>query len=135
MRDAADDSVAQTVQAKYQAENQDRNGAYRAVVADLVSLAERVQKSLHLIEQTIAGETPLGSPESSTNMIVLHDVSPRYVRAAAAVHACDVNLAIALRSLLDLGDDGRLTDRSAPSSSGRKAGTARPAGACSAENS
>ena len=78
--------------------------AYRAVVSDLVSMVEHVQNSLRLIEQAIAGETPLGSPESSTNVIVLDDVSPRYMKAAAALQACDVNLGIALRSLLDPAD-------------------------------
>jgi hypothetical protein len=74
------------------------------VVSDLVSLFEHVQKSLRLIEQTIMGETSPGSPESSTNVIVLDDVSPRYMKAAAALQACDISLGIALRSLLDSGD-------------------------------
>ena len=82
----------------------DQDDAYRAVVSDLVSLIEHVQSSLRLIERTIASETPPGSPESSTNVIVLDDVSPRYTKAAAAVQACDINLGIALRSLLDSGD-------------------------------
>ena len=67
----------------------DRNDVYRAVVSDLVSLVEHVQKSLRLIEQTIARETSPGSPESSANIIVLDDVSPRYMKAGAALHACD----------------------------------------------
>ena len=86
----------------------DRNDAYRVVVSDLVSLVEHVQNSLRLIEQTIARETlpetSPGSPEGSTNIIVLDDVSPRYMKAAAALQACDVNLGIALRSLRDSGD-------------------------------
>ena len=86
----------------------DQNAAYRAVVSDLVSLVEHVQNSLRLIEQTIARETSPettpGSPESSTNIIVLDDVSPRYMKAAATLQACDVNLGIALRSLLDSSD-------------------------------
>jgi hypothetical protein len=48
-------------------------------------------------------ETSPGSPESSTNIIVLDDVSPRYLKAVAALRACDVNLGIALRSLRDSG--------------------------------
>jgi hypothetical protein len=35
---------------------------------------------------------------------VLDDVSPRYMKAAAVLQACDVNLGIALRSLLDSSD-------------------------------
>jgi hypothetical protein len=86
----------------------DQNATYRAVVSDLVSLIKHVQKSLRLIEQTIARETSPdmtpGSPESSTNIIVLDDISPRYIKADAALQACDVNLGIALRSLLDSSD-------------------------------
>jgi hypothetical protein len=77
-----------------------------------VSLIEHVQNSLRLIEHMIARETSwetswetsLGSPESSTDVIVLDDVSPRCIKAAAALQACDVNLGIALRSLLDSSD-------------------------------
>ena len=98
MQNAAGDAV---VQAPH-----DQNATYRAVVSDLVSLIEHVQKSLRLIEQTIARETSPGSPESSANIIVLDDVSPRYMKAGAALHACDVNLGIALRSLLASSGDG-----------------------------
>ena len=52
MQNAAGDGVALAPH--------DQNAAYRAVVSDLVSLVEHVQKSLRLIEQTIARET---SPE------------------------------------------------------------------------
>ncbi|MDE5458418.1 hypothetical protein GWE18_37660 [Bradyrhizobium sp. CSA112] len=81
MQDAAGDGVAQAPH--------DRNDAYRAVVSDLVRLVEHIQKSLRLIEQTMAGETPLGSPESSTNVIVLDHVSSRDMKTAAALQACD----------------------------------------------
>ena len=96
MQNAAGDGVAQALH--------DRNDAYRAVVSDLVSLIEHIQNSLRMIERTIARETSPGSPESSTNIIVLDDVPPRYMKAAAALQACDVNLGIALRSLRDSGD-------------------------------
>ena len=82
----------------------DQNAAHRAVVSDLVSLIEHVQNSLRLIEQTIAAEISSGGQESSTNIIVLDDVSPRYMKAAAALQACDVNLGIALHSLPDSSD-------------------------------
>ena len=92
----AGDGVAQAAQ--------DQNGVNHALVSDLVSLVEHVQKCLRLIERMIAQEMSPGIPESSTNVIVLDDVSPRYMKAAAAVQACDINLGIALRSLLDSGD-------------------------------
>jgi PAS domain-containing protein len=72
----------------------DQNATYRAVISDLVSLVEHVQKSLRLIEQAIARETSPemtpGGPESSTNIIVLDDISQRYMKADAAPQACDV---------------------------------------------
>jgi len=74
------------------------------VASDLVSLVEHVQNSLRLIERTIEGEAPAGVSESSTNIIVLDDVSPRYMRAIAALQACDVDLGDALRSLLDTSE-------------------------------
>ncbi|WP_065752413.1 hypothetical protein [Bradyrhizobium paxllaeri] len=49
-------------------------------------------------------DTSPGSPESSIDLIVLDDISPRYMKAAA-VQACDVNPGIALRSLLASGAD------------------------------
>ena len=103
MQNAAGDGVAP----------HDQNAASCAVVSDLVSLAEHVQNSLRLIERTIARETSPetspGSPESSTNIVVLDDVSPRYMKAAAALQACDVNLGIALRSLLNSSDSDPCT--------------------------
>jgi hypothetical protein len=59
---------------------QDQNDAYRAVASDLLTL------------------------ESSINIIVLADVSPRYLKAGAALQACHVNLGIVLRSPADAGD-------------------------------
>ena len=96
MQNASGDRVTQA--------RDDQNAAYRAVVADLVSLVEHVQNSLRLMEQMIAGEMPRGSSESSINIVVLDDVSPRYMKSAAALQACGVNLGIALRTLLDSGD-------------------------------
>ena len=82
-------------------EPEDRNDAYRSVVSDLVSLIEHVQASLRLIEAAIARETSPGSPETSADVIVLDDVTPPFVKATAALTACDANLAAALHSLLD----------------------------------
>jgi len=87
----------------------DQNDSYRSVVSDLVSLVEHVQASLRLIEQTMVRETSLGGQENAANVVVLDDVSPRYVKAAAALKACDANLGIALHSLLDSRTPGRGT--------------------------
>jgi hypothetical protein len=82
-------------------EPDDRNDAYHSVVSDLVALIEHVQASLKLIEQEIARETASGSQETATNVIELDDVTPPYMRATAALKACDANLALALHSMLD----------------------------------
>ena len=86
-----------------------QNDSYRSVVSDLVSLIEHVQASLRLIEQTMIRETSPGGQEYAANVVVLDDVSPRYVKAAAALNACDANLGIALHVLLDSRTPGRGT--------------------------
>ena len=82
-----------------------QDDACRAVVFGPRQPDRACPNSLRLIERTIARETSPetspGSPESSTNVIVLDEVSPRYMKAAAGLQACDVNLGVALRSLLD----------------------------------
>lgn len=78
-----------------------RDEAYRSVVSDLIGLIEHVRTSVRLIEREIARESSLGSQEAVANVIVLDDVSPRYVAATAALKACDTNLRIALHALQD----------------------------------
>lgn len=86
-----------------------QNDRYRSVVSDLVRLIEHVQASLRLIEQTTVQETSLGGQENADNVIVLDDISPRYVKATAALKACDTNLGVALHVLLDSMTPGRGT--------------------------
>jgi hypothetical protein len=78
-----------------------QNDSYRTVVSDLVGLIEHVQASLRLVEQTMVREGSPGGQENAANVVVLDDVSPRYVKAAAALKACDANLGIALHFVLD----------------------------------
>jgi hypothetical protein len=54
MQNAAGDGVAQAPH--------EENDAYRAVVSDLVGLVEHIQKSLRLIERTIAGRRRPATP-------------------------------------------------------------------------
>jgi hypothetical protein len=84
-----------------------RNDGHRSVVSDLVRLIEHVQASLRLIEQTMVQETSLGGQENADDVIVLDDISPRYVKATAALKACDANLGVALHVLLDSRTPGR----------------------------
>jgi hypothetical protein len=101
MQNAADGGIAIEPKDPDEDRDVDRNDAYHSVVSDLVSLIDHVQASLSLIESAIAREIAVGSPENSANVIVLDDVTPPYMRATAALRACDANLAIALHSLLD----------------------------------
>jgi hypothetical protein len=82
-------------------QSDDRNDSYRSIVSDLVSLIEHVQASMKLIESAIAGESPLGNQEVAANVVVLDDVTPRYVKASAALNTCNAGLGIALHFLLD----------------------------------
>jgi hypothetical protein len=78
----------------------DRDYSYRSIVSDLVSLIEHVQASIELIESAIVRESPSGDPEG-VNIIVLDDITPRYVTAGAALNACNAGLGVALHVLLD----------------------------------
>ena len=73
----------------------DRDETYRAVVADLVLLIERVQAGLKRIDQAVAAEAAAAGAETA-NVIVLDDVTPRYLKAGAALRACDAGLGMAL---------------------------------------
>jgi hypothetical protein len=63
------------------APSEDRNGLHGAIVSNLVSLFGCVRTSMALIDATVAGEAPLGYQEIGTNVVVLDDVTPSYVRA------------------------------------------------------
>jgi hypothetical protein len=73
-----------------------RNDTYRAIVSDLEALIRQLQASIKLIESAIAEESPLGNQEIAANVVVLDDVTPRYMRANAALNACNAALGIAL---------------------------------------
>jgi hypothetical protein len=59
-------------------------------------------------------ESLLGGQETAANVIVLDDVSSRYVKTAAAPKACDANLGAALHFLLDFRAPGRGASAYAP---------------------
>jgi hypothetical protein len=90
-----------------------RNDSYRAIVSDLEALIQQVQASIELIESAIVGESPLGNQEIAANVVVLDDVTPRYIRANAALNACNAGLGVALHFLLDNRTSRHGTDQSA----------------------
>lgn len=92
-----------------------RDGGHRSIVSELVSLIEHVQASMTLLEAALARETALGNQEAAANVVVLDDVTPRYVRASDALHACNAGLGAALRFLLDAKPSNHATGGSAGS--------------------
>jgi hypothetical protein len=84
------------------AEAGDGNDAYQAIVSDLTCLIGQVQASLSRIERAIACETSLASAATvDAEIIVLDDITPRYVKAGAVLMACDAGLGAALEFLLE----------------------------------
>jgi hypothetical protein len=79
----------------------DLNHNYRSIVSDLVSLIEDVQASIKLIESAIVRESPVDHLEIAANVVVLDDVTPRYLKAGAALNTCKAGLGVALHVLLD----------------------------------
>jgi hypothetical protein len=75
---------------------------FGAIVSDLVSLVERVQASIGLIERAIAEEMIVGD-HTDANIIVLDDVTPQYMKASTALNTCSANLGHAVQLLLDGG--------------------------------
>jgi hypothetical protein len=57
---------------------------------------------MKLIESAITSEASLGNQEVAANIVVLDDVTPRYVRANAALNACNAGLGVALHLLQDI---------------------------------
>jgi hypothetical protein len=90
-----------------------RNDSYRAIVSDLEALIQQVEASIKLIETAIVEESPLGNQEIAANVVVLDDVTPRYIRANTALNACNAALGIALHFLLDSRTSRHGTDQSA----------------------
>ncbi len=75
---------------------------FGAIVSDLVSLVEHVQASINLIERAITREITVGDHENS-NVIILDDVTPQYVKASTALNSCSIDLGNAVQFLLDAG--------------------------------
>jgi hypothetical protein len=78
-----------------------RSDRYSSIASDLASLIAQVQASMNLIEAAIAREAPLGNQETSADVVVLDDVTPRYVNANAALNSCRAGLGVALHFLMD----------------------------------
>jgi hypothetical protein len=81
------------------AQSDDRDDIYRAVVANLASLIEHIQTSLTMLDAAVAREATAAVQELAANVVVLDDVTPLYLKAGAALKACDTGLGVALHFL------------------------------------
>jgi hypothetical protein len=95
------------------ARSNDRCDGFGSIVLNIVSLIERVQASTGLVESAIAIESPLGHHEIAANVVVLDDVTPRYLNARAALNTCRASLEVPLHLLLDSGTSQHGTDEAA----------------------
>ncbi len=71
------------------------------IVSDLGFLMAQIQASMRLIDAALACELSSGDEEMPANVVVLDDVTPRYVRASAALNTCRTELGRALHVLQD----------------------------------
>jgi hypothetical protein len=78
-----------------------RNGSHDAIVSDLTLLVAQVRASMELIEAAIAREASPGIQEVSADVVVLDDITPRYVNANVALNSCRAGLGVALHFLMD----------------------------------
>jgi len=74
--------------------------SFATLVSSLTSLAQHVQAIIKLIDNAIARETICNGTDAS-NVIVLDDVTPQYLKASPALGSCSASLVAALESLLE----------------------------------
>jgi hypothetical protein len=84
-----------------------------SIASDLVSLISHVQTSIKLVETAIAGELAPGIQEP-TNIIVLDDITPRYLTTHALLNTCDKGLGAALQCPGDASSGPPTGTRSPP---------------------
>lgn len=77
----------------------DRDDSHHSIIADLKFLIARVDASIGRIEQAMGQEPAPEILDGSAAVIVLDDVTPRYLAASAALNACRVELGFAMHSL------------------------------------
>jgi hypothetical protein len=94
-------------------QSDDRQDTLSLIASDLVSLISHVQTSIKLVETAIAGELAPGIQEP-TNIIVLDDITPRYLTTHALLNTCDKGLGAALQCLRDAESDAPAGTRTRP---------------------
>jgi hypothetical protein len=98
------------------ARSDDGYDGFDPIISDIVSLIGQVQASIKLIEAAIAIESPLsnqGNQEVAINVVVLDDVTPRYLNARVALTTCRASLKGTLHLLRDAGTSRHGTEEAA----------------------
>ena len=95
------------------ARSNDRYDGFGSIVLDIVSLIGRVQASTKLVKSAIAIESPLGLPEIAADVVVLDDVTPRYLNARVTLNTCNASLEVTFHLLLDSKRSENGTDEAA----------------------
>jgi hypothetical protein len=90
-------------------QSDNRNDSYNSIISNLGALIEQVRANMKLIESAITGEASPGDQEVAANIVLLDDVTPRYVRANAALNACNAGLGAALHLLEDIRSSNQET--------------------------
>jgi hypothetical protein len=73
-----------------------------AILSNLGSLVEQVGAMMKLIDKAIASEASTGYADVAADIVVLDDVTPRYVKANAALSTCNAGLGVALHLVHDI---------------------------------
>jgi hypothetical protein len=94
------------------AQPDNRTDGCSSIISNLGSLVEQVHANMKLIETAIASETALDQSQADASIVVLDDITPRYVRANAALNASRAGLGLALHLL----DEVRFSRREASAS-------------------
>jgi hypothetical protein len=82
----------------------DRQDILGSIVSELASLISQVQTSIRLVETAIAREAAPADQEAA-DVVVLDDITPRYLKARAALNTCDAGLGAALHYLREANSD------------------------------
>jgi excinuclease UvrABC ATPase subunit len=96
------------------APSEGRDDIINSIAFDLNTLIAHVQASMEAIEAVIAQEAFSHDANVADNVIVLDDVTPRYLSANAALSVCNAKLGVALQFVLDAAvpkqQEGELVD-------------------------
>ena len=69
------------------------------LVKELQSLSERIHAASCAVDAAIARERAMDGTEAGADVIILDDVTPRYLKANSALQACKAHLDGALQFL------------------------------------